>query len=293
MATVNYRPARAEELPATVELFLTSVAEMYARQGIKNPLPERSAIELLYAYIFRTGIFHVAEIEGRLAAICHAIVRDRLWFLSGFWALPELQGKRIGGSLLKHVRAEGERLGAQKFFTWSSTDLTAMASYMRAGMLPGYQVLTFTGAPDKLPERPAGYEVEALALSTATRLDEQLRETAREIDHRFWQTESGHEGRQVLRCGEVVGYYYFNHGAVGPAAWTSAEHAEGLLTLACLEAAAREEVRQLRLMTPGINHAALRFALQAGLRLTAYAHLLTTAPFGRMEQYIPSGPSLF
>jgi hypothetical protein len=46
-------------------------------------------------------------------------------------------------------------------------------------------------------------------------------------------------------------------------------------------------------LTAGINHAGIHFALQTGLRLTGYAHLLTSAPFGRMEQYIPSGPSLF
>jgi hypothetical protein len=292
MAAVHYRPARAEELPATVELFLTAVADMYARLGIRNPLPERGSIQTHYEHIFRTGIFEVAEIEGRLAAICHAVVRDELWFLSGFWALPELQGKRIGGPMLRRVRAEGAQQGARKFFTWSSPDLTAMASYMRAGMLPGYQLLTFSGSPDKLPEPPAGYEVAELSLSTATRLDEQARETTREIDHRFWQTESGHEGRQVSRRGEVVGYYYFNQGAIGPAAWTKTEHAPSLLALACLEAAG-QEARPLRMAVPGINHVAIRFALQAGLRLTAYAHLLTTAPFGQIENYLPSGPSLF
>jgi GNAT superfamily N-acetyltransferase len=291
MAQVQYRPVREEEIPATIDLFHTALADLYKRHGMNTPLPERGMIEMLYRYIFRTGIFHVAEVGGRLAAIGHAIVRDKLWFLSGFWALPELQGKRIGGTLLRQVWEEGQRLGAQKFFTWSSIDLTAMASYMRVGMLPGYQVLTFAGAPDRLPERPLEYEVEALELSVAASLDAQVRETGREIDHRFWLMESGHEGRQVLRGGEAVGYYYFNQGMVGPAAWTKAEDATGMLALACREATA--PAQPLRLMIPGINHAAIRFALEAGLRLAAYSHLLTTSPFGHMEQYLPSGPSLF
>jgi hypothetical protein len=37
----------------------------------------------------------------------------------------------------------------------------------------------------------------------------------------------------------------------------------------------------------------LNFALRSGLKLTAYAHLLTTAPFGQMDKYLASGPSLF
>lgn len=291
MAQVQYRPVREEEIPATVELFRTAVADLYKRNGLNTPLPERAVIELYYGHIFRTGIFHVAEIEGRVAAIGHAIVRDELWFLSGFWALPELQGKRIGGMLLRQVMAEGERAGARKFFTWSSVDLTAMASYMRVGMLPGYQTLTFAGVADKLPEQPQGYEVFELEISTAIRLDEQVRETGRDADHRFWLTEMGSKGRQVLRDGKSIGYYYFNQGLIGPAAWTRVEDAEAMLSLMCLEAAAHAQ--SLRLMIPGINHAAIRFALQAGLRLAAYSHLLTTAPFGRMEQYLPSGPSLF
>jgi hypothetical protein len=42
-----------------------------------------------------------------------------------------------------------------------------------------------------------------------------------------------------------------------------------------------------------MNHAALRFALDSGLRLTGFNHLLISAPFAHLEQYIPSGPSLF
>jgi GNAT superfamily N-acetyltransferase len=291
MAQVQYRPVREEEIPAAVELFRTAVSDLYKRNGLNTPPPDRAVIELYYRHIFRTGIFRVAEIEGRVAAIGHAIVRDGLWFLSGFWALPELQGKRIGGMLLRQVLAEGEAAGAHKFFTWSSVDLTAMASYMRVGMLPGYQVLTFAGPADKLPEQPRGYEVVDLELSTAVRLDEQLRETGREIDHRFWLTEAGCAGRQVVRDGKLIGYYYFNQGVIGPAAWTNAEDAEAVLALMSLEAAGQPQ--GLRMMIPGINHAAIRFALQAGLQLAAYSHLLTTAPFGRMEQYLPSGPSLF
>jgi hypothetical protein len=42
-----------------------------------------------------------------------------------------------------------------------------------------------------------------------------------------------------------------------------------------------------------MNHAALRYALNAGLRLTGFAHLLASAPFERMAFYLSSGPSLF
>jgi GNAT superfamily N-acetyltransferase len=290
--TVNYRPAIEADVPAAAELFIESVTDMYARTGIKSPPPPYGMILTAFGHVFRTGIFYVAESDGALAAICHAIVRGPIWFLSGFWARPGWQGKGVGGRLLKIVTEEGRRAGAQTFFTWSSVDLQAMAAYMKMGMLPGYQILTFAGQPSvTVTEKAAALEPSPLALSTAMRIDEEVRGTSREVDHRFWQTEGGAQGRQLELEGEAVGYFYFNKGTIGPAAWTRQEYAEALLTTAMLTAA--RDATDVRLMIPGINHTAIRVSLAAGLRFAAYSHLLTTAEFGRMEQYLSSGPSLF
>jgi GNAT superfamily N-acetyltransferase len=291
--SVEYRPAVESEIPETVDLFLTAVADMYQRHGVGSPLPDRQATEVGYRHILRSGIFHVAEVDGHVGAICNAVVRDDLWFLSGFWSLPHLQRQRIGGALLEGVMAEGRDAGARTFFTWSSIDLTAMAVYMKKGMLPGYQILTFMGTPsDDLTEQRTEYEVESLSLDAAMRMDEQVRATGREQDHRFWLNESGHEGRQVLRDGRMIGYYYFNREAIGPAAWLVPQAAGALMRTACREAATQAG-SQVRMMIPGANHAAIRFALRAGLRLAAFSHLLTTSGFGRMDQYLSSGPLLF
>lgn len=294
MAETLYRAAAEAEIPATVELFLTALRDLYERHGFTDiQLPERAFVEQMYRYIRRTGIFHVAEIEGQVVAICHAVVRDQIWFLSGFWTMPGRQQQKIGMPLLKRVWAEGVRAGAHTFFTWSSIDVAALASYMKMGMLPGYQIFTFAGTPTVSSEpRQRIVEVEALAPADAALLDARARAARREMDHRFWLTEAGYTGRQWRR-GEsgVIGYYYFNNGVIGPAVWRDEEDAAALLGAACREAA--EHSGQVRLMIPGINHAAIRFALQAGLRLTGYSHLLTTASFGRMEQYLPSGPLLF
>lgn len=292
MDTVRYRPVRETEIEETAEVFLVAVRDMYARHGINQPPPRPETIETGYRHIFETGIFHVAEADGRIVAICNAVVRGSLWFLSGFWMLPQFQRQGIGGALLGMVQDEGARVGASTFFTWSSVDQTAMASYMRRGMLPGYPILSFAGAPLRdLPEQRDRYEVEPLDISYATTLDERVRATAREADHRFWLSKSGHQGRQIMRDGRAFGYYYFNHGVVGPAAWSEAADAEALIEAACREASLDGE--ELRLMIPGINHTAIRFALRAGLRLKGFSHLLTSAPFGLMEQYLPSGPLLF
>jgi hypothetical protein len=295
MSNIIYRAAREEEIPAALDLFLEAVGHLYRRHNLEVPPPPRPAVESAYRHIFKTGIFRVAETDGRLVAVCHAVVRDALWFLSGFWARPELVAGGVGGRLLREVWREGEAAGARKFFVWSSMDQTAIASYLKAGMLPGYQVFTFSGAAGSLcdaPDAPAGYAVELLSLETACAIDGEVREARREEDHRYWLSEVKLEGRQVRRGGRLVGYYYFKGDAFGAAAWTDAEAGAALLTLGCREAAAQSETITLRV--PGINHDAIRFAFRHGLRLSgATAHLFTSAPFGRMEQYLPSGPSLF
>lgn len=289
---VKYRPVHETEIGETVVIFLTAVADMYRRHGINTPAPERSVIETYYRHTFETGIYYVAEVDGQLAAVCHAVVRDGLWFLSGFWMLPEFQRQQIGGRLLRLVRAEGERAGAHTFFTWSSVDTTAMAGYMKIGMLPGYQILTFGGELQReLTEQRAGYEVQPLEMANAIDMDRQVRATGREVDHRFWLAQPTFQGRQLTSSGRIVGYYYFNHGVIGPAAWANPNNGEALIEAACREASLGAS--QVRLMIPGVNHTAIRFALSSGLRLVAYSHLLTSAPFGLMQQYLSSGPSLF
>ncbi|MDX6268975.1 MAG: hypothetical protein QOD28_198 [Acidobacteriota bacterium] len=294
MSEIIYRAAREEDVPAALDMFLEAVRELYRRHNLEMPLPPRPAVEVAYRHIFETGIFRLAESDGRIVAICHAVVRDALWFLSGFWARPELVAGGVGGRLLREVWREGEEAGAQKFFVWSSMDNTAIASYLKTGMLPGYQIFTFAGRPTALDDVPGAtmrYTIEPLSLEAACGIDREVRETRREVDHRFWLSEEKLEGRQVRRGGRLVGYYYFKGATFGPAAWMDETVAEALLTLGCREAAAQSETISLRV--PGINHDAIRFAFAHGLRLTAMAHLFTSAPIGRMEQYLASGPSLF
>jgi hypothetical protein len=288
---IEYRPARDEDLPECVELFLESLADMRLRHNLDVPatsLGER--MPAFYRHVQRSGIFHVAEVEGKIAALACAILRDRNWFLSGFWARPALQRQHIGMPLLRGVWQAGKEAGATLFFVWSSREPTAMAAYMKLGMLPGSPILSFEGTPRPTGELSAEYDVQPLDKSFAMDMDQVTLGYRREVDHDYFAS-MGSQGRQVRRNGKPVGYYYISEAGIGPAAWESQEHAEALLTLACREAAAAGSAVAIEI--PGMNHAAIRFALQAGLRLTNFSHLLMSAPFGRLENYLPSGPGLF
>jgi len=290
MSEMLYCTANPEEIPEIADLFLLALNDMYTRNAVSAAVPPRPAVLQAYEHVRSTGIFHVAKSEGRIVAIAGAVVRDHLWYLSAFWAHPELQRKGIGMPLLRNVWDAGAKMGATTFFTWSSIDLTAMAAYMKLGMLPGYQNFFFDGVPQNLPRVPSRYEVVSLEKPVAMGIDQRIRGTSRQPDHDLWLNNPHMQKKQVLHDGNPIGYYYLDRGTVGPAGWTEPHHAEAVLTLACQDACALSA--GIRMAVPGINHTALRFALDTRLRLTSVAHFLSTGVFGSMEQCIPSGQSL-
>jgi GNAT superfamily N-acetyltransferase len=287
---IDYRPAQVTDVPEMVELHRTSVTDMLARNNVAFVPPPREVIKAGYEHLCATGIFRVARLGGRIVAIAGASVRDDLWYLSAFWLLPEFQGKKIGMPLLRQVFEAGTDAGATNFFTWSSIDMTAMAAYMKLGMYPGYEIFVFEGPPQGFGQIPPGYEVIPLEKKVAMELDRAIRGARREPEHELWVKQMP-VARAVKRDGEVVGYYYVNRGTIGPAGWMEADAGSDILILAGRDAAT--SAPNIRLSIPGINHSAIRFALGHGLRLTSCAHFLTTSVFGRMEQYVPSGPLFF
>ncbi len=287
----RYRPARPEDVPEMAELFLLTVADMYSRNNINAPVPPKQAVEAGYAHVLSTGIFHVAETDGKMAGIAGAVVRDGLWYLSAFWVRPEMQRKKIGMPLLRGVRDAGIEAGAETFFTWSSIDPAAMGSYMSLGMLPGYPIFMFEGAASRLPEQASGFESATLESTKAAEVDRLVRGTGRDADHAFWASRPGLNGRMAMRNGRLAGYFYHGRGTIGPVGWLEPTDAEAVLALALREASKEADV--LRVAVPGVAHAALRVVLNAGLRVNTHFIFLSSAPFGRLEQYLPSGPGLY
>lgn len=243
-----------------------------------------------YAYVARTGIFRVAEVDGRLAALACAIVRDGIWFLSGFWTDPARRLQGIGGPLLREVWDEGRRGGARSFYVWSSPDFPAIATYLKLGMLPGTQLFAFAGAAQVAPTDRA-FHVEPLSAERVADLDRGLVGVRRDGDHAYWLAREGARGRVVMNGRDLVGYYYVHDGTIGPVGWTTESAGEPVLRIAIGDAS--ETGRDVQLTAPGMNHTAIRVALGSGLRLIRASHLLWTEPIGAMERYLPSGPLLF
>jgi len=289
--TIVYRPLRREEIPEAAELFIVAVSELARRHGLQPAAWLQPAVETLYAHLFETGIFHVAQDGERMVGICCGVVREQIWFLSMFWVLPDQRVSGLGRPLLEQVTAEARARGAETLCTWSSIDFVAVASYLRLGMMPAGPVLTFSGECTNEPAAPHGVEVRELAPEVASALDAVVRGTPRPLDHAFFRAREGNAA-QLERDGKPIGYFYASQGVVGPAAWLEPEDAP-LVLAAAIREARRQQPSKVRLMIPGVNHAALAAALAAGLKLSGAAHFMTSGPFGRLEQYLPSGPGLF
>jgi hypothetical protein len=75
MSNVIHRPFADGALDGAVDVFMTAMADLSARNGLRFPPPPRGPIARGYGHVARTGIFHVAEVEGRIGAFACAIVR--------------------------------------------------------------------------------------------------------------------------------------------------------------------------------------------------------------------------
>ena len=284
---VRYRELRSEELTAATDLYLDARDDMLARNGLVVPVRTGSE-KLTYEHIARTGVFHVAEVDGRLAAICLAIVRSWTWFLSGFWVRPGLQRHGIGGPMLRRVYEEGARRGATSFFTWSSVERDAVGGYLKLGLLPGYPVLRFAGRPH--PDRTAlGEFGDVPSLEHCRAMDEEILLRSRDFDHTWWRSQGA--AFEIVGCGALAGYAYVHDGQIGPVAWGRDCDGESVIRTAVMIAA--DQADTVRISVPGVNYAAIRAALAVGLKVEGYGHLLTHGPLGSLERYVPSGPLLF
>jgi GNAT superfamily N-acetyltransferase len=289
MQNVMYRSATSSDLLGAAQVFIGARNEMLTRLGSGAPPDSPESAVAGFQHVLDTGIFEVAELDGRIVGKASAIVRDGLWFLSGFWVEPALKNQGIGGPLLRRAWQRGQELGAATFFVWASSDTTAMATYMKLGMLPGSQILTFRGEPERLrlPELPVGYETQPLEPTEASRIDSVVRGTRREVDHRYW---ADLPGRIVVRGGKLCGYYYLSDGQLF-GGWLDPADGEAVLALGARHGL--EHANRSLLRVAGMNHLAIRFALDHGYRLQQFSHLLTTGPFGKLDQYVTSGPLLF
>lgn len=290
------RPAHAGDLPAIYDLFYT------LEVGDDPDVPPRPAMLPDYPHLLATGALHVAESGGEIVGFAGVIVRGDIAFLTDLFVREDRQSGHLGARLLRHTLA---LLRGRTCFTVSSTDVRALALYIRAGLRPHWPNLLLRGYAPGLRGLLVGDVVVEPATPGDPELltwDARLSGRARPQDHAYWVREESGTPLWFRRSGETIGYafvrmragtfYYPDAVRIGPlGARTPAESA------ACVAAAVRwasERATVLRLDVPG-PHPSLAPLLEAGFRITYVETLVASVPELCFDpaRYLGSGGSLF
>jgi GNAT superfamily N-acetyltransferase len=239
---LTYRPVRPDEIPACAAIWRTAINDYIVRLGQEELPPEMNPIIRLFSHLQSTDpdSFVVAtapagDDSGRIVAFALAIRRERLWYLSMLFVLPELQGAGVGRRLLARVLPDDD--GVVRATATDSAQPISNALYATYGIVPRMPLLNLSGLPTRpeafghLPSGivPVAFDVIAAGpadgdghrrLSAAVdALDRELLGAAHPVDHRFLRSESRRGWLYHGPDGAPIGYGYAGEaGRLGPVA---------------------------------------------------------------------------
>lgn len=311
---LTFRPARADELGTCAEIWRVSINDYIRPLGQPEVPSDVAPLLRLYDHLRTTDPdrFVVATtpddgVSERIVAFAAAAMRERLWFLSMCFVLPEAQGTGVGRALLERV-APPTGLDVVRSTATDSVQPISNALYASIGIVPRVPLLNLVGHPVRpeafgtLPAaiRPVPFEDVAAdgegaghaRLSAAVdELDRALLGVAHPLDHR-WLRREGRRGWLYLGPdGSPVAYGYGTEaGRIGPVAARDADLVApilGHLTATIVPRGA------FAMWLPGTAGRAVTAALGAGFRLEEFPILLCwDRPFGDFERYLPISPGL-
>ena len=308
-----YRPAGPDDLPACASIWRVSINEYIVRLGQNEIPPEHNPVIRLFVHLQSTDPerFIVATAPGpdgdRIIAFASAVVRERLWYLSMLFVLPEFQGAGLGRELLAQVRPRDETM--IRAVATDSAQPVSNALYAADGMVPRLPLLSCTGLPqrpeafgalpsgivpipfDEIAAGPPDGQGHRLLVEAIDTLDRELLGVAHPLDHRFLRTESRRGWLYRGPDGTPVGYGYAGEaGRVGPVAVRDADLLGPVLGHLTSAVAPRGA---FAIWISGAADRALVPVLQAGFRLDRFPVLLCwDRPFADFSRYLPISPGL-
>lgn len=311
-ADLAIRPATADDLPVCAAIWRVSINDYIARLGQPEIPDELGPIMRLYGHLHATDPerFVVAvrpDVAGeRVVGFALAVVRERVWYLSMLFVLPEVQAGGVGRELLERVLpAPGE--GMIRATGTDSAQPISNGLYASCGIVPRMPLLNLAGLPRRpeafgsLPSGVRAVPFDEIAgngsgghrdlVDAVDRLDREIVGFAHPADHRYLRMESRRGWLYRGPDGAPLGYGYSSEaGRVGPVAVRDADllgPVLGHLTSAVVPRGA------FSMWLPGDADRAVVPALLAGFRLEPFPVLLCwdhqPADF---ERYLPISPGL-
>jgi GNAT superfamily N-acetyltransferase len=310
VADLRYRPAAADEIETCAGIWRTAINDYIVHLGQGEIPPEVNPVTRLFTHLRSTDPerFVVAtDADDRLVAFASATLRERIWYLSMLFVLPELQGAGVGRQLLARVLPDDD--GIARATATDSAQPISNALYTSFGIAPRMPLLNLTGLPERpeafgaLPSGivPVSFETLIADLpggeghrrltEAIDALDREVMGAAHPIDHRFLRTESRVGWLYHGPDGAPLGYGYAGEaGRLGPVAVRDEALAApilGHLTSAVTPRGA------FATWIPGAADRALMACLGAGFRLDTFPFLLRwDRPFADFARYLPISPGL-
>jgi GNAT superfamily N-acetyltransferase len=309
---LSYRPVRPDELDACADVWRVSINDYIGRLNQPDMQAESAPLVRLYAHLQSTdpGRFVVAtrpdaEARGdeRIVAFAAAVVRERLWFLSMCFVLPEVQGGGVGRTLLARIAPPADAATVRATGTDSAQPISN-ALYASLGIVPRVPLLNLIGLParpDAFGPLPTGIRATSFERVAAdghdglvTIVDTLDRETlgvSHPIDHRYLRQESRRGWLYSGPDGAPLAYGYATEaGRVGPVASRDPDLLAPILGHLTTEVTPRGA---FAVWLPGMADRAVIGALQAGFRLEPFPVLLCwDRPFVDLSRYVPISPGL-
>ena len=308
------RPATTDELAACADIWRVSINDYIGRIGQPDVPEEVAPLLRLYGHLQSTDPerFVVALDGDRAVGFASALLRERLWFLSMCFVLPEWQGSGLGRRLLDAVAppaaSDGDGTERARATATDSAQPISNALYASLGIVPRIPLLNLVGLPlrpdafgslpsgvrpisfESIVGDPAGDGHQRLAQAIDA-LDTEVLGVTHPVDHRYLRTEGRRGWLYVGPGGDAIAYGYASEaGRVGPVAAR-----DGTLLAPILGHLMDVVIPRgaFALWLPGTADEAVVTTLAAGLRLDQFPILLCwDRPFADFSRYLPISPGL-
>ena len=300
MSDILIRRLTPDDSWTTFAIFRRSLADLMTGQGQSFPWEEQDEAEWLK---WRPLFEHLeatadqawgAELDGQLVGYARSIRRADTRELTGFFTLPEAQGRGIGRRLL--LRAFPSDVAHRSIL--ATSDPAALSRYLRHGFRVTTSVYAFGGRPTGAPApmrhglvaRPMADVPAEERFSRIASIDDVILGARRDADHAWLATRR--HGWLLMRGDRTVGYSY---GGVrlGPIAMLDPGDIPAAIGVVESDALAAND-EPLSLTVPLANVTATDYLLGRRYRLDQFTmHLLEDHPVVAVDRYILTSPPFF
>lgn len=296
---LTIRRALADDLPRASELVAHSINDLCARHGFAPMATARASSFAAFSLADDPRGLWVAEDAGEMRGFAFSWACGELWFLAQLFVAPGQQTRGTGRELIERTleQARADNAATRALITFSFNTVS-QGLYLRHGMFPRCAIYSFSAPADSVSARPGGerlrctpIEDHAPQLERLVRIDAAALGISRAKHHRFLVSDGQTRGYTLHgpasdRC---VGYAYVADGHIGPLAVARPELA-GAAFRSALDLAAGSGSAQVSAFVPAPCEAAVKVALEHGMRITVPMVLMATRDFGNWSQYLPRNP---